>query len=66
MILMPITSYSQPSVEGREIPALELLEFLGEWETDWGVWEDPQQFTDDSFEQLLDDNAGLAPAYGNE
>ena len=37
-----------------EVPAMELLLFLGEWETDNGEWIDPGEFEDDSFEQLID------------
>ena len=29
---------------GESSPSLELLEFLGEWETDNGYWIDPTQF----------------------
>lgn len=35
-------------------PAMELLLFLGQWETDNGEWVDPGDFEDDSFEQLVD------------
>ncbi len=28
---------------GREIPTLEFLEFLGEWETEDGRWIDPEE-----------------------
>jgi hypothetical protein len=29
--------------KGREIPSLEFLEFLGEWETEDGRWIDPEE-----------------------
>lgn len=29
--------------EEIEMPSLELLEFLGDWETDDGVWIDPEE-----------------------
>ena len=35
-------------------PAMELLLFLGQWETDNGEWVDPADFEDDSFEQVVD------------
>ena len=31
------------NVEDSEIPSLELLEFLGDWETDDGEWIDPEE-----------------------
>lgn len=37
-------------------PSAEFLEFLSEWETDSGEWAGPEQFEDDSFEQLFEDN----------
>ena len=38
-----------------ELPELELLEFLGRYETDSGEWMDPTEFLTDEFEQLLTD-----------
>lgn len=29
--------------KGQEIPTLEMLEFLGEWETEDGQWIDPEE-----------------------
>jgi len=37
-----------------EIPTLEFLEFLAEWETDQDEWAGPEQFEDNSFDQLYD------------
>jgi len=34
---------SRESSEETEIPSLELLEFLGDWETDDGEWIDPEE-----------------------
>ncbi len=31
------------SKENTEMPSLELLEFLGDWETDDGEWIDPEE-----------------------
>ncbi|VAX31929.1 hypothetical protein MNBD_NITROSPINAE05-380 [hydrothermal vent metagenome] len=33
----------QQEEKGREIPTLEFLEFLGEWETEDGRWIDPEE-----------------------
>lgn len=35
-------------------PPLELLEFLGQWETDDGEWIDPQELEDPELVKLLD------------
>ncbi|MDO9319915.1 MAG: hypothetical protein Q7V56_17205 [Gammaproteobacteria bacterium] len=40
-------------------PPLELLEFLGQWETDDGEWIDPQELEDPALVNLLE--AALAP-----
>ena len=40
----------------EELPSVELLEFLSEWETDQGEWAGPAQFEDDSFDQLFEDD----------
>ncbi len=34
---------ADPSTEPNETPSLELLEFLGAWETEDGQWQDPLQ-----------------------
>lgn len=39
---------------GEDVPSIDLLLFLGEWETDNGAWIDPNEFEDDSFEQLIE------------
>lgn len=36
------------------LPSLEFLEFLGQWETDEGEWLPPEQLVDGEFVQLLD------------
>ena len=35
----------------EELPTMEFLEFLGEWEDDEGEWVDPKQFEGKTFEQ---------------
>ncbi len=34
---------ARESTEDTEMPSLELLEFLGDWETDDGEWIDPEE-----------------------
>jgi hypothetical protein len=37
----------------EELPTLELLEFLGEWENSEGEWIDPEKMEDEDFVNLL-------------
>lgn len=52
--LFPVINLAESGQE--EVPSLEFLEFLAEWETSEGEWAGPEQFEDDSFDQLYDDN----------
>jgi len=36
-----------------DAPSLELLEFLGEWETGDGEWLDPEDLEDEDFAKLI-------------
>ncbi len=47
-----IIAETEPEVQE---PSLEFLEFLGEWESGNGDWNPPDEFADDSFDQLYDD-----------
>ena len=47
-------AYAKEADEDTELPSLEMLEFLGEWETSEGEWVDPGEFEDDSFDQLIE------------
>ena len=40
--------------QNEDVPSLEFLEFLGQWETDAGEWLGPEQFVDGDFVQLLE------------
>ena len=46
-----------------EVPAVELLEFLGEWETEEGEWIDPEEMEDDYLARQL---SGTESADRNE
>ena len=48
MVMFFLMSMAGVAVQGTEKdpPSLELLEFLGEWETETGRWVDPTQFKD--------------------
>ena len=52
MILFSPISQAQNQQED-EAPSLELLEFLGEWETGDGEWLDPAELEDDDFAKLI-------------
>ena len=52
MILTSSLSYAQTEAES-ELPGEELLEFLGEWETEDGELLDPAEFEEEDFAELL-------------
>ena len=52
MILTAPIAHSQTEQEA-EIPTEELLEFLGEWETEDGEWLDPEELEEEDFAELL-------------
>jgi len=58
MSLLPLPNRAQtlPGDTEDAYPSAEFLEFLSEWETDSGEWAGPEQFEDDSFEQLFEEN----------
>jgi len=45
---------NQQSVDDLDLPSLEMLEFLGSFETDSGEWINPGELMQPEFEQLLD------------
>lgn len=47
--------------EDTEMPSLELLEFLGDWETDDGEWIDPEEL-----EQIADADQEQEQEHENE
>jgi len=44
----------QWGVVQEEVPSIEFLEFLGQWETEEGEWIAPEDLADEEFAQLLD------------
>ena len=52
--LVSMGAFAEEDKTDGGTPAMELLLFLGQWETDNGEWVDPGDFEDDSFEQLVD------------
>jgi len=70
MMLLPFLSsivhagdVQQDEWQSGEVPGVELLEFLGEWETEEGEWIDPEEMEDDYLARQL---AGTVPADKNE
>lgn len=59
MSLFPATNPAQ-TAPADPLPSVEFLEFLADWETDQGEWAGPEEFEDDSFDQLYveEENAG--------
>lgn len=51
----------QQEQEQEQGPSLELLEFLGQWETDDGEWIAPQDLADAQFGLLLDASLEIEP-----
>ncbi len=47
-------------------PSVELLEFLGAWETDGGEWIDPAVLEQDAVDELLDSAAATAEKSDND
>ena len=61
VLLLPIASACQGAVpaltdgsQSAEMPALDLLEFLGQWETDDGEWIAPAELEDPELLELLE------------
>lgn len=52
MILCSGPTNADKPTEGVN-PSSELLEFLGEWETDSGDWIDPESFENEDFVNLM-------------
>ncbi len=52
---------TEPSAQQEQGPSLELLEFLGQWETDDGEWIAPQDLADAEFGLLLDASLEIEP-----
>ncbi len=53
--LISSTGQAQTAEDEEEI-SIEFLEFLSEWETDFGDWVGPENFEDDSFDQLYEND----------
>jgi hypothetical protein len=51
IILSPLLQAETQNEE--EIPTIELLEFLGEWQENDGEWLDPEELEDEDFANLL-------------
>lgn len=51
LLLVTSTVYAEDTTTSNqtdEIPAIEFLEFLAQWEDDQGQWQDPIHFIDNS------------------
>jgi hypothetical protein len=52
---------TEPPALVEQGPSLELLEFLGQWETDDGEWIAPEDLADAEFGLLLDASLEIEP-----
>ncbi len=57
----PASPATEPSAQAEQGPSLELLEFLGQWETDDGEWIAPEYLADAEFGLLLDASLEIEP-----
>lgn len=56
--LLIVCAFSVPlAVFATDAPSLELLEFLGDWETSAGEWQDPLEFMQDMDALEADDQS---------
>lgn len=51
---IPFTCLAQDAETGNGMPSVELLEFLGRWETGDGNWMNPNIFADSELGAMLD------------
>jgi len=53
MICSTMPLLAEEQVQNEEVPSMDFLEFLGEWETEEGDWIDPVELEDEEFGQLI-------------
>jgi len=69
---MPLSCFAQDagnnadSAPGIESPSVELLEFLGQWETRHGDWLNPNIFADNDFGAILEGAANSGSNTDND
>ena len=54
MMSFLITSLHADEATNEEMPSMEFLEFLGEWETEEGEWIDPLELENEEFGRLIE------------
>lgn len=66
-----LLSFSMPTLfageqnANEEIPSIEFLEFIGEWETEQGEWIDPVEFENEEVDSLIDTSLESETEYEN-
>ena len=55
MTLFSTALYSEDH-ESADVPSIDFLEFLGEWETSDGEWVDPNELNDEVYAELAEEN----------
>lgn len=51
-------TYAAENEQSEDVPDLEFLEFLGQFETDAGEWIDPDSLLTEAFTELLEASTG--------
>jgi hypothetical protein len=46
--------FAEQQIENKEIPSMDFLEFLGEWETEQGEWIDPIELENEEVVKLIE------------
>jgi hypothetical protein len=59
-----VCQLSGETLTAQDLPDLELLQFLGEFETDEGEWIEPELLLESEFSQLLDALSARTPTPG--
>lgn len=63
LLMIQFSSILQAGTEQEEgAPSLDLLEFLGEWESSDGEWLDPARFEDNDFAKLIESTSDVLSA----
>ncbi len=63
LLMIQFSSILQADSEQEDgTPSLDLLEFLGEWESSDGEWLDPADFEDNDFVKLIESTRSVLSA----
>ncbi len=63
MMLLSVSSSNAEEFNTTELPSIDFLEFLGEWETEEGEWIDPLELEGEVFANLNEESEEINDAY---